>query len=447
MKIRYRAREVLGAEVGLFLASLGLGIVMGFAVSDASYLDSHSLSGIVILISRFAGILGTYLVLISLLLIARIPWLERSIGFDSLVAYHRKLGPLVLSLVLIHVLLVTIGYSIADSKTFFSEFIYLILNYAWMKQALAALFIFIIIGFTSMNRIRRVIKYELWWNIHIASYIGIALAFMHQILNGSLFIYNNVAKIFWISLYIFTAIAMLIWRFLLPILRSLRHQLRVDRVEIETPGIVSIYIKGRSLLRMQAAGGNFFEWRFLSRGIWNQAHPYSLSAPPTDSELRITVKELGDHSRAVSKLKSGTRVIAEGPYGILLAKRAVGKEILLIGGGVGITPLRALLEDFPDDAKIDLIYRTLKKDELALKSELDVLDIKQQISIHYLVGTPEEFPMTPKELKKLIPNISQCDVFVCGPPALAAIVRHSVESLGVPSSKFHIESFSFSSGR
>ena len=446
MKSRYRAKEILGAEVGLFLAAMGLGIVMGFAVSDASYSDAHSLSGIVILISRFTGILGTYLVLISLLLIARIPWLERSVGFDSLVAYHRRLGPLTLSLILIHVLLVTIGYSIADSKHFLSEFIFLILHYTWMKQAFIALLIFIVIGFTSMNRVRRVIKYELWWNIHIASYVGIALAFMHQILNGSLFIFNNVAKIFWIFLYIYTALAMLTWRFLLPILRSLRHQLRVDRVEIETPGIVSIYIKGRALMRMHAVGGNFFEWRFLTSGIWNQAHPYSLSAPPTDSELRITVKELGDHSRAVAKLKSGTRVIAEGPYGILLAKRAVGKEILLIGGGVGITPLRALLEDFPDDAKIDLIYRTLKKDDLALKLELDALDIKQQISIHYLVGTPEEFPMSPKDLQELIPNISQCDVFVCGPPALAAIVRHSVESLGVPSSKFHIESFSFSSG-
>jgi predicted ferric reductase len=434
----------LGGEIGLFLASLGLGIVFAFAIADASYLDAHSPSGILVLASRFTAILGTYLVLIALLMIARIPWLERSIGFDSLVAYHRKLGPTILSLIILHVIFVVIGYSITDKKSAFSEFQYLISHYSWMKEALVALIIFIIIGFTSMNSIRRRINYEQWWNVHIASYFGIALAFMHQILNGSLFIYNSAAKLFWMTLYLYTGIAMLMWRFLIPILRSLRHNLRVDRVEIEAPGIVSIYIKGRSILRLHAKGGNFFEWRFLTKGIWNQAHPYSLSAVPTDTQLRITVKDLGNHSRALASVKPETRVIAEGPYGILLAKRAIGKRILLIGGGIGITPLRALLQEFPEDATIDLIYRTLKKEELALKEELDALDIKQQITIHYLVGSPEEFSMSPKELQKLIPNIAKCDVFVCGPAGLAAIVRHSVESLGVPSSKFHIESFSFS---
>ena len=433
----------LGRYVAIFLSALGAGITLGFAISDATYDDAHSINGAITLASRFSALIGTYLVLISLFMIARIPWVEKSIGFDKLVAYHRRLGPIVLTLIGVHVLLIVLAYSRADQKSYFDELIDLVKNYDWMLPAAIALVLMAIIGATSANVFRRKLSYEHWWITHLLSYFAIALAFMHQILTGSLFIFNELARSWWIGLYIYTAVAIVLWRFLLPLVKSLRHKLKVDRVEVEGPGIVSVYLSGRNLGKLHAQGGNFFEWRFLTKGIWMQAHPYSLSAPPENSMLRITVKNLGDHSAALANLKSGVRVMIEGPYGILTAKRAVGKKILLIGGGVGITPLRALLEEFPEDAQIDLIYRVIKEDDLALKSELDEIDKSDQIKIHYLVGPPEKFPMQTLDLLKLVPHIAQCDVFVCGPIGLAKILRHSVEALGVPSEKFHHEAFAF----
>jgi predicted ferric reductase len=441
-----RLRQNLGGQVAIFLSALGAGITIGFALHDATYDEAHSINGLITLLSRLSALIGTYLVLISLLMIARIPWVEKSVGYDKLVAYHRKLGPIVLTLVGVHVLTIVLSYSRSDGKTYWDELNTLIFTYEWMKPAAVALVLMVVIGFTSANGMRKRLKYEHWWVIHLVSYLAIVMAFMHQILTGSLFIFNELAKDWWIGLYIYTAFAMVMWRFLLPLGRSLRHQLFVDRVEVEGADVVSVYIRGKNLDRIHARGGNFFGWRFLSKGLWANSHPYSLSDVPTGSMMRITVKNLGDHSWALSELKPGVRVMVEGPYGIMNAQRAIGKKILLVAGGVGITPLRALLQDFPDDAQVDLIYRVVHADELVLKAELDELDKSDHIKIHYLVGPPEKFPMSPADLEKLIPHISQCDVFVCGPTGLAKIVRHSVEALGVPSMKFHNEVFAFHAG-
>jgi len=378
-------------------------------------------------------------------MIARVPWIEHSVGFDKLVTYHRKLGPIALVLITLHLILITIGYAMTDSVGVIAEFKLLIQSYSWMVPALIGFLLIVLLGISSINFIRRKLRYEIWWNIHLVSYFAVSLAFMHQILTGSLFLFNDIAKMWWIGLYIYTAFTLLMWRLLLPIFRSLNHQLFVDHVVNEGANVATIYIRGKNLDRIHASGGSFFEWRFLTRGLWSEAHPYSLSASPTKNMMRITVKSLGDHSTALALLKPGIRVIAEGPYGVFKADRAFGKQIALIGGGVGITPLRAIMQDFESDAQIDLIYRVIAAEELVLKPEIEALIKGRNIHVHYLVGPPSQFPMAPADLLKLIPHLAQCDVFLCGPPGLARIVRHSVESIGVPSSKFHHEAFAFGS--
>ena len=110
-------------------------------------------------------------------------------------------------------------------------------------------------------------------------------------------------------------------------------------------------------VRSRHAGGQFLQWRFLRRGLWWQAHPYSLSAAPSGRHLRITVKDLGDHSRALARLRPGTRVAIEGPYGAFTAGARRGDRVLLIGAGVGITPIRALLQELPRGTDVVVVLR------------------------------------------------------------------------------------------
>jgi predicted ferric reductase len=437
----------LGGDLAIFLAFLGLGITLGFALSDATYSDLHSFAGLLVLVSRFTAIIGTYLVLLLLMIIARVPWIERSVGFDRLVQIHRKLGPMALILIFSHFFLVVFGYALMDKKSFQVEFKEILFNYDWMMGALVGAVAFVTLGITSWNKVRKYLKYEIWWTLHLLSYFGIAAAFAHQLSAGSLFIFNEWARIWWIALYIYAAWTLLAWRFILPIVRSFGHELRIQEIFAEGPGVVTILIRGKNLLRLKAHGGNFFEWRFLSRGIWRQAHPFSLSAPPTNELLVFTVKNLGDFSASLTGLKIGTRVVAEGPYGIFQANRSIGKRALLIGGGVGITPLKALLSDFEKDVLVDLIYRVNAADELIMIDEITKIAAEKKIRIHTLVGSPEKFPLSPKQLRELIPDVEDCEIFLCGPPGMARAVLSSISALGIPREKVHHEAFAFGVAR
>jgi len=253
--------------------------------------------------------------------------------------------------------------------------------------------------------------------------------------------------LYWTTLYILMAFFLIVYRFGIPICSSLRLNLVVDKVVIEGPGVISVIMRGRNLKKLAAEGGQFFGWRFLTRGHFLMSHPYSLSAAPTEHYLRVTVKDLGDHSRSVAFLKPGTRVFVEGPYGAFIAGRATRPHIVLIGGGVGITPIRALMDEFKNGVQMDVIYRSSRKEDLVLKDELDYLQANSQgtIRVHYLVGSRREHPMDAKALKMLVPRIADTDIYICGPGPLVETVKAAAEDLGVPKNRFHDEAFAFHS--
>ena len=442
---RIQRRLQRGGDYSALAVGLGLGITLAIQISTTANHDLKSTAGLITTASRLAALSGTYFALVGLLMVARIPWVEGSVGHDRLVTWHRKLGPWSLYLIGLHVALVVLGYSMNDKRFYPRELWILITTYPWMLPAAAGFVLLVMAGVTSYKKARAHMSYESWWVIHLYTYLAVALSFMHQILTGAMFFGHPLNKAWWIGLYTFVGASMVAWRIFLPLFRSIRHQLVVDRVVVEGPGVVSIHIKGRKLDKIGAQGGQFFGWRFLTRNFWYQSHPYSLSAAPHDKLMRITVKDLGDHSRSLANLKRGTRVLAEGPYGIFTVNRAVNKNVLLVGGGVGITPLRALLEEVPPGSSVDVIYRAAKVEDLVLKKELDYLAEQTGARIHYMVGPRDQFPLTPNHLVKIIPNVAKCDVFVCGPEALVHRIRHSVEALGVPSNRFHDEAFAFHS--
>jgi predicted ferric reductase len=426
------------------ITGIGLGLTLAIQITTLSTSDFGDIYSQIITVSRFFALTGSYLAIIGLLLIARISWIENVLGHDRLVTWHRKSMPYALYFITLHVLLVTLGYAGLDQIRIGSEFWIMITTYPWMLPATLGFVLLLIAGVTSYRIFRQSISYETWWVIHLYTYLGVALSFMHQILTGSMFITHPLAKYYWISLYLIVAVSIVYWRILLPLARSLRHQLKVQNVVKEGPGVVSIYIKGRSLLELNAHGGQFFSWRFLRKDLWFQSHPYSLSASPTDDLLRITVKALGDSSTALADIAIGTRVFIEGPYGVFKADSARrGRQIVLIGGGVGITPLRAIMEEFPNNTKIDVLYRASSDSELVLRKELDEIANKVGAKVHYLIGSRSVHTMSYEYLKKLIPNFQDAEVFICGPEGLVLAVKAASKKAGIPKNRFHDEAFAF----
>ena len=422
---------------------LGIGLTAAIYLETTTQTDWNSVYNIIISVSRISALLGSYLALVGLVLVARMPWIEKSVGHDRLVIWHRKLGPYSMYLVTFHVLLVILGYAGNDRVPMAVELWRMIFRYPWMLPAFVGFIFFAAAGITSYKKVRKNMSYETWWTIHLYTYLAIALAFMHQVLTGPMFIGHPLNKLYWELLYIYSALVLVMYRFLIPNVRSLRHGVRVEQIVHEGPGVYSIIMKGRSLNKLDAHGGQFFGWRFLTKGQWWISHPYSLSAAPTDKYLRVTVKDLGDQSGVIKDIKPGTRVFFEGPYGTFVASRAAKGHVVLVGGGVGITPLRALLEEFDVSKEIDVIFRASKAEDLVLRHELDELAKIRGARVHYLVGSRNEHPMSAKYISALIPAFRDADVYVCGPTPLVEAVKEAAKTVGIPKNRFHDEAFEF----
>jgi len=426
------------------ITGLGLGLTLSIQIITLTAHDFSSVYSIITMLSRFFALTGSYLAIIGLLLIARIPWIEQALGHDRLVTWHRKSAPYALYFISLHVFLVVLGYAGSDQVLLGRTLWTMIRTYPWMLPATAGFILLVMAGVSSYREFRSKMKYETWWVIHLYTYLGIALSFMHQILTGAMFITNKPARYYWIALYSFVVIAILTWRILIPLARSIKHHLKVEKVVVEGPGVISIYVQGRDILALKAVGGQFFSWRFINKNDWYQSHPYSLSAPPTDTLLRITVKGLGDHSKELVNLKAGTRVFIEGPYGIFTSKNAQrGRHVLLVGGGVGITPLRAIMEEFPNNTQIDVLYRASRDEDLVLRKELDELSDRIGARVHYLVGSRTDHPMTAEYIKTFVPQFADAEIYICGPEPLVTAVKKAAAGAGVPKDRFHDEAFAF----
>ena len=421
----------------------GIGLTAAIYLETTTQTDWNSVYNIIISVSRISALFGSYLALVGLVLVARMPWIEKSVGHDRLVIWHRKLGPYSMYLVTFHVLFVILGYAGNDRVPMAVDLWRMIFRYPWMLPAFVGFLFFATAGITSYKKVRKGMSYETWWTIHLYTYLAIALAFMHQVLTGPMFIGHPLNKLYWELLYIYSALVLLMYRFVIPNVRSLRHGVKVEQIVHEGPGVYSIIMKGRSLNKLDAHGGQFFGWRFLTKGQWWISHPYSLSAAPADKYLRVTVKDLGDQSGVIKDIKPGTRVFFEGPYGTFVASRASKGHVVLVGGGVGITPLRALLEEFDVTKEIDVVFRASKAEDLVLRHELDELAKMRGARVHYLVGSRNEHPMSAKYISALIPAFRDADVYVCGPTPLVEAVKEAAKTVGIPKNRFHDEAFEF----
>jgi NAD(P)H-flavin reductase len=96
------------------------------------------------------------------------------------------------------------------------------------------------------------------------------------------------------------------------------------------------------------------------------------------------------------------------------------KRVVIIGGGIGVTPVRALLDEFKNSVPIDFIYRASRVEDLALKGELDQIASESDglIKIHYMVGSRREHPMDASHLLSVVPRVRESDIYICGPKAL-----------------------------
>lgn len=393
---------------------------------------------------QLTGLLAALASLAAIILTARPAFLERRYGLDHLLAAHRWFGIATVMLVVAHSVFATLAWAAGSGQSIVGGLLALLAQESWMVAAFVSTALFVIIGLSSSRRIKNALAHETWYFLHLTAYLAVLLGFGHQLTLGSDFLIDRVARWWWIGLAVAT-VTILLWSRVGVIVTSLSRRLYVTAVSREASGIGSIHVNGPSLRRMRIAGGQFFIMRPLVKGLWWQAHPFSVSAAPTTAGIRFTVKELGDDTPNLLRLKPGTRMVLEGPYGVFTAEKAAGSEVVLIAAGVGIAPVRAILEDCHPQQQPVLIVRLRDEREFAHRAEIEDLVRARSGALHLVVGPREWFaardPFTAGSLASMIPGIADRHAFICGPAALESAVIKGLREAGMPSTNIHLERF------
>jgi predicted ferric reductase len=434
------APHVRSTRVALALFAAGAVAVTLLAVA----LAPHPVIVNLPLVAHTAGLLAGYAVTAMVLMMSRTPLLEHNIGADRMSRWHGMLGRWTLSLIVVHAIAATLAWAEARRLSI-PVSAGQVLEMPGLVAATISTALLLIVGAASAAAARRKLSYETWHTIHLLTYVAIALAFAHELAGPDLAGHPPI-QIAWSLLYTLSFALLIRYRVVAPLLHAARHRLRVAAIVREGDDVASIVIAGVDLNDLNAQSGQFFRWRFLTPQTWRSAHPFSLSAAPADGWLRLTVKAVGDGTHNLHALKPGTVVLAEGPYGAMTERRRTRRGVLLLAGGVGITPMRTLFETLqPAGGPLTLIYRAPSLDDIIFRSELEAIAAARSAQLIYWTGRSSEpqNAITAANLLKRVPDLTDRDVFLCAGPALTQAMTAALREAGLPKQHLHYEEFSF----
>ena len=394
--------------------------------------------------ARLLGIVAAVLMMSQVLLAARAPWIERVLGHDRAIARHATLGKYALILMLVHASLLVAVTADESGVGLLDTYLHIGEGSAPLAAAAIAIVLFAIVLLTSFFAVFRRWNYESWHTVHLLVYVAIGLAVPHQFTEGETYRKGGAAWFFWLGCYVIAFGAFIAFRMVRPVVLAAKHRARVVSVTHEDDGSATVVIRGRRLRNLGARPGQFLLWRFYSRRLFWQRHPYSLSRAQDGDEVRITVKPSGGGSRAVGLLRAGTLATFEGPLGVFTHDARVRTGLVLVSAGIGITPIRALLEHVTPGEPCLVVVRARSSDEAPLLGEVRELAREKGATLKVVVGPRGKTWGTdaePLALRDLVDDPADVDVFICGPVAWARQVESDARAAGVSHEAIHRERF------
>ena len=176
-------------------------VVTALWVTGGGVQDLGSFGPGVTSVGRLSALLASDLLLLQVLLMARIPVVERAYGQDELARRHRLVGFWSFNLMVVHIVLIIVGYAAQDRNNVFLEAWQLVVDYPGMLLALAGTVALVMVTVTSIKKARRKLRYESWHLLHLYAYLGVGLALPHQLWSGQDFMTSRVATVYWWSLW------------------------------------------------------------------------------------------------------------------------------------------------------------------------------------------------------------------------------------------------------
>lgn len=441
-RLRPVARHTAAGPLGLAVIGAHLVAVTWLWAADGVDLTAGLLPALASL-GRLVGLWSAVTLLAQVVTMARLPWLERAYGQDTLTRWHRWIGFASFWLLVTHLFAEVLASGGSPVAALWD----LTVSMPGVLLALAGFVLIVGIAATSVRAARRRLRYESWHLLHLYAYLGIGLAIPHTIWAGSDLAGRGAITTYAWAVWAITAVALVTFRLLLPWLRALAADLRVVAVEPAGPGALTVTVAGPGLARMRAEAGQFFVWRFRTGPGWTRGHPYSLSAVPTTAGLRTTIGVRGDDGARLAALVVGTRVWLEGPYGRLTTGALGTAPVVAFGAGLGVAPLVGLLADRAPGSGDVIVTR----DRTATPLAADVATLVTHHGVRHvaLVGPrgadstwlPAHLAHlgTRGALARLVPDPRRTTAVVCGPSVWARGLAKDLHRAGVE--HVHVERY------
>jgi predicted ferric reductase len=427
---------------------INLFVILYFWWQGSGFLFDGDLGSSLLALGRLSGLVGMYSLLVQVTLISRGRWLEAKFGLDKLTRIHHWNGLMAMTLIIAHVFLVTRSYSLLTKVTIIEQYKTFLFSFPYIWLAAIGYSLLLLTVGLSLVIVRRHLRYEIWYYVHLFNYIALLSVFWHQIVNGGDFLASETFRLYWILLYVLALLNLFGFRFARPVWLYQKHKFKVAKVVAETPYSTSIYITGKNMGRFNFSAGQFAKWWFLAPGFKRESHPFTISIEPNGKYLRLTPKAVGDYTTKLKKLPKGTKVVVDGPYGIFTPRVAKSTTLLFIAGGIGITPIRAILGELAGSKyDVHLLYSVSSEADLTFKKEIDKLAINSNINVRYILANEKKQGfyygrLDGQTIKELVPDVLTRDVYICGPPPMMKALSSELQKLGLPSSAIHTERFS-----
>ena len=402
--------------------------------------------GLVEELASALGFLALSILAMQFLLTARFQWLAPPFGTDLVYFFHRHVTWVALLFAARHPVLL-FGSSLRDALHYFWP-----LAAPWeIAAGTWALYALVALSLTSFLRKRLKLPYEPWRRLHGVLAVVVVLGALWHASQAGRLLSRPVVRWLWMA-WMLGWVGLLVRVRVVKPLVLLRRPWTVVEVRREAGAAVTLALEPDGHPGFRFRPGQFV-WLTLGGSPFAAAeHPFSISSSSQAApRVELTVKALGDCTRALQSTPVGARAYVDGPYGTMSIDGFPDADsFVFVAGGVGIAPCVSMLRTLADrgDRRHHLlVYASSQLERTPFREELARLQQRLDLKVvHVLEKPPEGWAgeagyITEALLDRWLPRGGRHGHFVCGPPPMMDSVERSLQRLHVPFADLHAERF------